>query len=435
LRYQQATSCQPVERGDLTPGIWLRAILILVVALELASTGHAGDWTEFRGPTGQGTTTAKNVPLEWSETKNVAWKQAVPGQGWSSPVLYRDRLYLTTAIMPGPETGGKLELRVLCLEATGGKTVWNQEVFAKDSIPGIHKKNTHASATPLIEGGRLYVHFGHHGTACLELDGKTVWTQTNLTYHPIHGNGGSPVIVGNALIYSADGGGDPYVAALDKRDGKVLWKVARETTAKNKFSFSTPLVLKVDGQTQVISPGSGAVCAYDPKDGRELWRVDYGQGYSVVPRPVFGHGLIFINSGFDRPAAMAIRTGGQGDVTATHVAWTLAKGAPNTPSLLLAGDELYMLSDAGIASCVDAKTGKVHWQERVVSTSSSSPVYAEGRVYFQDEAGLTVVVKAGKMFEKLASNPLGERTLASYAVDDGALYIRAENHLYKIAGK
>lgn len=410
--------------------------LILVVALGFATAAtRAGDWPEFRGPTGQGTTTAKKVPLEWSATNNVAWKQAVPGQGWSSPVLHRGRLYLTTAVLPGAETGGKLSLRALCLEAKSGKIVWNQEVFAKDAVPGIHSKNTHASATPVIEGGRLYLHFGHHGSACLELNGKTVWTQTSLTYQPIHGNGGSPVIAGNALIYSADGGGDPFVAALDKRDGKVLWKVARETPAKKKFSFSTPLVLKVNGQEQVISPGSGAVCAYDPKDGREVWRARYGEGYSVVPRPVYGHGMIFISSGFDRPVAMAIRTGGQGDVTDSHIAWTLTKGAPNTPSLLLAGDELYMLSDAGIASCVDARTGTVHWQERVVSSSSSSPIYAEGRVYFQDEAGLTVVVKAGKTFEKLASNALGERTLASCAVDDGTLYIRAENHLYKIGAK
>ncbi|HVY72213.1 MAG TPA: PQQ-binding-like beta-propeller repeat protein [Verrucomicrobiae bacterium] len=413
-----------------------QSFLPLLAATQLlAASSHAGNWTEFRGPTGQGNISLKNLPLEWSDTKNVAWKQEIPGQGWSSPVLYQGKLYVTTALMPAPETGNKLSLKAVCLDAESGKVIWTTEIFAKDSVPGIHSKNSHASATPLIDGNRLYVHFGHHGTACLALDGKVIWRQETLGYSPVHGNGGSPVIVDNALIYSADGASDPFVVALDKRDGKVIWKVARVTPAKKKFSFCTPLVITVNGQKQVISPGSGAVCAYDPKDGREIWRARYGEGYSVVPRPVFGHGMIFLSSGYDRPVAMAIRVDGQGDVTDTHVAWTMTKGAPNTPSMVLDGDELYMLSDAGIASCVDAKTGTVHWQERVCGTSSSSPLLVNGRIYFQDETGLTVVVKAGKTFEKIASNALNERTLASCAAEDGALFIRAESHLYKIAAK
>jgi outer membrane protein assembly factor BamB len=297
----------------------------------------------------------------------------------------------------------------------------------------IHSKNSHASPTPLIADRRVYVHFGHQGTACLDLDGKVLWRSASLSYPPVHGSGGSPILAGDALVFSCDGASDPFVVALDKNTGNVLWKTARNTTAKKTFSFSTPLLITVNGRQQVISPGSGMVGAFDPKTGQEIWRVRYGEGYSVIPRPVFGQGLAFIATGFDQPMVMAIRPGGQGDVTETHVAWTLKKSAPNTPSLVLAGEKLYMVSDGGIASCVDAKTGRVHWQERIGGNYSASPIHAGGRIYFQNEEGTGVVVKASEEFQKLASNTLSERTLASYAVADEALFIRTDKHLYKVS--
>jgi outer membrane protein assembly factor BamB len=369
--------------------------------------------------------------VSWSATENVAWKQPVPGSGWSSPVLADGRLYLTTAV----DDGGIRSLRALCFDAREGTVRWNVEVFRREigAAPGIHRKNGHASPTPIVRDGRLYVHFGHDGSAALALDGSVIWRQEALRYEPIHGNGGSPALVGDRLIFSGDGGSDPFVAALSAKSGEVLWRVKRETPAKKKFSFSTPLAIEAGGKTQVISPGSGAVCAYDPADGRELWRVLYGEGYSVVPRPVFGHGLLFLASGYDRPVAYAIRAeGAAGDATESRVAWTISKGAPNTPSLLLVGDEVYFVSDSGIASCADARTGTVHWSERLGGDFSASPVFADGRIYFQNEAGLGVVVKPGKTFEVLAKNDLGERTLASYAVDDGTLFIRSAEHLFRI---
>lgn len=390
----------------------------------------AVDWPQFRGPAGQGISNARNVPLNWSSSSNIVWRTEIPGRGWSSPILWRGRLYLTTAVSAAEKDNPSL--RALCLDRASGKILWNTEVFVHTGSTYIHNKNSHASPTPVVENDRLYVHFGHQGTACLDLDGKVLWRSTILKYSPVHGSGGSPILVDDALIFSCDGASDPFVAALNKKTGQLLWKTPRSFAAKKKFSFTTPLLINANGRSQVISPSSGAVYAYDPKDGRELWRVRYAEGYSVVPRPVFGHGLLFISTAFDNPEVLAIRPDGQGDVTDTHAAWKLAKGAPKTPSMLLVGEELYFVSDAGIASCVDAKTGRVHWAERVGGNYSASPIFADGRIYLQNEEGIGVVLAAGKTFHELARNSLGERTLASYAVTDGALFIRTEAHLYRV---
>ncbi|MSU47765.1 MAG: serine/threonine protein kinase [Opitutus sp.] len=390
------------------------------------------EWTEFRGPTGQGHSTAAELPLEWSTKKNVAWKQPLPGVGWSSPVISRGQIFLTAGL---PGTDGRPSLRTLCLDTATGREVWNTEIFtASETKPQpIHQKNSQASPTPVIEGDVLYVHFGHHGTACLDRSGKIIWRNSSLGYESVHGNGGAPIIVGDRLIYHADGAKAPFVAALDKKTGDVLWRVPRAGEVKQKFSFCTPLLITVDGQPQIISPGSGAVSALDPQDGSEIWRVNYGGGYSVVPRPVFAHGLLFIGTGYNRADLLAIRPDGHGDVTDTHVAWRTTKGAPLTPSVLVVGEELYAVNDAGIASCWDAKTGKLHWQERIDGNYSASPIAAGGRIYFQNETGTGIVLKAGRTFVKLATNALEERTLASYAVAENALFIRTEGHLYRIA--
>jgi len=393
-----------------------------------ATNGVAADWAEFRGPA-YGHAEAKSLPLKWSATENVKWKVELPGKGWSSPALYQDRLYLTSALTE--ETSG-MSLHALCVDAKSGKLLWNTEVFHPESSPNIHRKNSHASPTPFVEKDRVYVHFGHQGTACLDLQGKIIWKNDTIKYAPVHGSGGSPIVVDDILFFSCDGKENPFMVALDKKTGKVRWQVPRETPAKKTFSFSTATVITVKGQKQIISPGSGVVCALDPKDGKEIWRCGYGEGYSVIPKPVFGLGMIFVSSSYDRPVALGIRVDGKGDVTDTHIAWTLPKGAPHTSSMLLIGAELYMVSDAGIATCMDAKTGTVHWQERVGGNYSASPVYAAGRIYFQNEQGMGVVIKPGKVFEKLAENDLGERTLASYAVGDKCLFIRGEEHLFRI---
>jgi outer membrane protein assembly factor BamB len=410
-------------------------LLALTAAVSLAAAGaRADNWPEFRGPTGQGVYKG-TLPLEWGPGRNVAWKQAVPGRGWSSPVVWEGRVYLTTAV-PVDGAPGELSLDALALDARSGKPLWQTAVFRQPATaPRIQAKNSHASPTPIVDGRRLYVHFGHQGTACLDLDGKVRWRNTELKYPPVHGNGGSPILAGELLVFSCDGGSDPFVAALERGTGKVRWKVPRGIDAFKSFSFSTPLLIEVNGAKQIVSPGSDAVMAYEPATGKEIWRVGYPGGYSVIPRPVHGHGLVFVCTGYESPRLLAIRPDGRGDVTATHVAWRARQGVSHTPSLLLDGDELYMVSDAGFASCLDARTGREHWRKRLPGAYSASPLLAGGRVYFQNEAGTGVVVRAGKEYKELARNALDERTLASYAAADGALFIRTDRHLYRIEGR
>lgn len=411
----------------------LPAATVLSFSPLLAGAGET-EWPQFRGPTGQGVSAAANVPIQWSATEHVAWKIEVPGRGWSSPVLSKGRLYLTSAETTADSPD--VTLHALCLDAANGHVIWDTEVFHPDpSGPAaMHRKNSPASGTPIVTNDRLYVHFGHMGTAALDLAGKVVWRQNDLAYAPVHGNGGSPALVDGMLVFSCDGQKDPFVAALDAATGKLRWQTPRNSQSKKQFAFSTPLAIEVGGVKQIISPGPGIVGAYDPKDGHEIWRVDYGQGYSVVPRPVFSHGLLYLSSSFDRPTFYAIKPeGAKGDVTATNVAWTQSKGAPHTASAVVVGDEVYFVADSGIATCADAATGTVYWSERLGGDFSASPIAAEGRVYFQNETGVGTVVKAGKTFEVLAKNDLGERSLASYAPADGTLFIRTEGHLWKIA--
>ena len=393
----------------------------------------ASDWPEFRGPDRNGVSSAKGVPLEWSSEglNNIKWCVEIPGKGWSSPSLRSGRLYLTSAI----ETEGVITLNALCVDAQSGTIVWNTPVFTPEPADAtrMHKKNTAASPTAIVDDTSVYVHFGHMGTAALGLDGKILWKQESLKYKPVHGTGGSPALVGELLVFSADGQESPFVAAVDRKTGKVVWKQERNTHAKKNFSFSTPQIISVSGETQVISPGSGFVAAYAPADGRELWKVQYGEGYSVVPRPVFDGNRLYLSSGFDAATSLAIRPqGAKGDVTETHVDWVTKKGAPHTPSMILSNGLLFMVSDAGIATCCKADTGESVWSERIPGNYSASPILVEGRVYFTNEAGLTTIVRASETFEVLASSDLSEKTLASPTPDEGTLFIRTETKLFRI---
>jgi outer membrane protein assembly factor BamB len=398
--------------------------VLLTVAIA-AVPAQAQDWPEFRGPGGQGLSNERGVPLNWSEGKNIAWKTPVPWLGWSSPVVADGRVWLTTAI----EQRG-ISLRVLAFDVTSGREVVNVEAF---NIPSyrreINPKNSWASPTPVIEKDRVYVHFGADGTAALNASGTILW-KARFDYQSQHGAGGSPIVYGDLLIFSCDGSDVAFVVALDKHTGKVKWKTNRGFPADQ--AYTTPLVIRAANRDQLISVGAFRARAYDPATGKEIWRVRYDDGFSNVPRPVFAHGLVFIATGFQQPALLAVRPDGTGDVTNTHIAWALKRGAPLTPSPLAVGDELYVVTDGGIATCLDAKTGGVVWQQRLGGTYSASPVFADGRIYFLAEQGVTTVIAPGREFRRLAANSLDGGLLASMAVSGGSLYLRTDSHLYRL---
>ena len=383
-----------------------------------------------------------NLPLEWSREKNIAWRAELPGRGWSSPVLAGGKIYLTTAVVTaGEESSPKADrsLRALCLDAADGKIVWDTEVFTQEGAKApdtIHRKNGHASPTPVVADGKVYVHFGHQGTACLTLEGKKVWENRALFYQPLHGNGASPILVNGKLIFSCDGSQEQYIAALKAGNGALAWKFTRPTEAKRKFAFATSSVFMVNGKPQVVSPGADMVNALDPDSGKEIWRATY-EGYSIVPKPVMGDGLVYISSAFDTPEVLGIDPTGSGDVTASHVKWVETKFAPKTPSMIFDNGLLYMVTDSGLVACREAKTGALVWEsERVLRDCSASPILCGGRLYVLDEFGKCAIFAAGREHKHLGTNELaGEKTLASMAVDDGTIYLRGESALYCIKTK
>lgn len=415
----------------------MRHISIIFVPLFAALLPglSASDWTEFRGPDANGHSLATGLPRQWSDDENVTWKSPVEGIGWSSPVVSKGLIFLTSAVAKEDESGH--DLNVVCLNAADGKRKWATTVFQQvDADVEMHRKNSPASATPVLEDDRLYVHFGSQGTACLNTGGKVLWKNNSLAYKSQHGNGGCPAIHRNVLVICCDGRDERFVVGLDKTSGNQIWRTERELSPSRGFSFSTPTVIEVDGKFQAVCPGSGGVWAYDPASGRQIWRVSYGEGYSVVPRPVYAHGLIYVCSGFGDSQVFAIDPRGEGDITTTHVKWQSKKSIPKSPSLLIVGTELYMVDDRGIASCRDALSGDIHWQERLKGGFSASPSYADGVIYFQNETGETTVIESGPEFKLIGKNTLGDgklRTFASFGFVDSSILLRNETHLYRLS--
>ena len=403
----------------------MRRFLGLAVTIALTTTLASAQWPEFRGPTGQGHSTDTNLPLEWSETRNVRWKTPIPGRGWSSPAIADGRIWVTTAV----DADGT-SLRALAFDLESGREVVNVEVFHVKRPVAVNPKNSRASPTPIVEADRVYVHFGADGTAALTTTGEVVW-KTRLPYESQHGNGASPIVYGDLLIVSCDGSDAAFVVAFDKRTGKVRWRTWRRQPWDQ--AYSTPLVIRVGDRDQLVSVGAYRAAAYDPSTGKEIWRVSYADGFSNVPRPVFGHGLVYIATGFQEPSLLAVRVDGSGDVTKTHIAWTLRRGAPLTPSPLLVGDELYVVNDGGIATCLDAKTGEIHWVQRLGGSYSASPVFADGRIYFLSEEGMARVIAPGREFRVLATSKIDGDTLGSMAIANGSIFIRTDSYLYRIA--
>ena len=395
---------------------------VIGILLAAATVSRAADWTEFRGPGQQGHSDEQGLPLTWSAEEHVVWKTDIAGLGWSSPAIAGGKIWLTTGVDDGRS------LRVLRLDAASGALDQSIEVFAPAEPGSVHTKNSHASPTPVIDGERVFVHFGSHGTACLSRDGEILW-KTKLDYNHRHGPAGSPVVVGDLLVIACDGTDIQFVVALDKTTGKEVW---RQPRGEGRMAYSTPTLATVGGKPVVVSCGGEFVIAYTPESGVERWRFRYPGGYSNVPRPVTGFGLTFVSSGYDTPVFYALPLDGTGELGDDRVAWKTSKGVPRNASPLLVGDELYMVSDNGVISCLDARSGAVHWQERLGGDCTASPLHADGRIYITDENGVTKVIAPGKTFQELATNELPGRTLASLATADGAIFLRTDTAIYRL---
>jgi outer membrane protein assembly factor BamB len=407
--------------------------LLLATALfYLSSQAQANLWPEFRGPFKNGHAPEAKVPLEWSERKNIEWRVEVEGKAWSSPVIIGDRIFITTAV----EDGSDLSLRAQCHKLDDGSKIWTKEIFSREADHQ-HKKNSHASPTPLFEDGRLYCHFGHHGTAALDAaSGEVLWKQESIKFKPVHGTGGSPALVGDKLIFSCDGAKDPVVVALNKNDGNITWETPRDVEVSRPFSFATPLKIEVAGRDQVVLPGSGAVISYNPEDGKEIWRFLYGEGYSVVPRPLYHDGKIYVCSGFNRAILYAVNVDAEsrGDITESNLAWKVEKAIPKESSPIIVNDLLFVNDDKGILSCIDPVTGETHYSERLAPQGgySSSPVYASDHLFFHNGEGITTVVKPDKRFDKVEENDIGEYGLSSFGVVSDGFIVRTEEALLRI---
>lgn len=408
----------------------------IAAAVALPGSIAQADWPEFRGDSQNGIISNLELPVKWSESENVRWYQPTQGLGWSSPIIVGEKIYFTTAVSPDSakeaSLGGPKLLKLVCMDVNSGKVLFEKTIFDQTAdAPTIHNKNSHASPTPLHHEGKLYLHFGHQGTACTDMQGELIWANREHEYPPTHGNGGSPIVVDDLLVVTCDGGSKPYTLALDLQTGQERWKTLRGISADRPFSFCTPQKIVVNGQMQIISPGSDIVQSLDPIDGRVIWFANY-QGFSVVPRPVYHEGLVFLSTGFMRPNLLAIDPSGQGDVTKSHVKWSYRGSVPNTPSFVPYRDQIILISDEGVAAAVDIKSGKEVWRKRVGGNFSASVVLAGDKLYLQSEGGEAIVYKLGDEPEEISRNSLPGRIFATYAVHENDWIIRTESGVYRI---
>ena len=425
----------------------------VAVAAHLAAA--ADPWPQWRGPDGQGhAAEAHDLPVTWSETEHVRWKTPLPGRGWSSPVIGGGMVWMTTAVEQpvGEEerkrrlegnTGnqplnvsGPVSLRALGVDMPSGRLVHDVELFTVADPQPIHGLNSYASPSPVLAGNRLYCHFGDFGTACLDTEtARVVWTSRALRLNHENGPGSTPVLWKDRLIVHLDGSDTQSIAAFDTATGTIAWQTPRSGTLRDdpqlKKAYGTPLILTFGGRDVVVSPAADWLYGYDPATGKELWKRAYGDlGFSIVPRPVFAHGLLFMSTSFMQPELLALRLGD--GTAAPEIVWREKKAVPTMPSPLVVGDELFMVSEKGIASCLDARTGKPLWTERLGGNFSSSPLHADGRIYVGNREGATFVLRPGKTYELLATNQLDGAIYATPAAVGRGLYVRTDKALYRL---
>jgi outer membrane protein assembly factor BamB len=408
---------------------------MIVLAWLTASASASDNWPQFRGPRGEGRSGATGLPVTWSEKENVVWKTAIHDKGWSSPVVWGNQIWLTTAKADGKE------MFAIGVDRESGKILHDIKVFDVEKPAFCIAFNSYASPTPVIEEGRVYVHFGTYGTVCFNTaDGKKLWENRELHCDHWRGPGSSPILYGDFFFVQFDGYDKQFVAALNKKTGEIAWKKDRTIDYGTKDgdlkkAFATPTVIMVKDKPQLISPAAVATIAYDPKTGDELWKVYHG-GMNVAQPPQYGDGKVFLCTGDGGLKLLAVRPDGSGDVTKTHIDWKYDKDAvPSRTSPLLIEGKLYMLSEGGFLSCVDAKTGEQAWKERVGGAFSASPLYADGKVYLFSQEEKSFVGELDKEWKLLAANKLDAGCMATPAVAGKALFIRTKTHLYRIEKK
>ena len=413
----------------------MRFILLLLIAFNAGESLLGEDqWWQFRGPNGNGHIQAPNLPLNWTEDKNVVWKTPIHDRGWSSPVIWNNQIWLTTATADGRK------MFAVCVDKMTGSILHDIHIFDVENPQRIAADNSYATPTSVIDRERVYLHYGTYGTACLDSkSGRILWTRRDLNCDHESGAGpaSSPMLVGNLFVVNVDGRDVQYVIALDKTNGKTVWKTTRsvdysKTPVNQRKAYSMPIVIPRGEGTQLVSNGAKGIFSYDPVTGKELWRVQH-HGFSNAPRPVFGHGLVFTTVDHDNPELWAIRADGSGDVTDTHIAWKETRAMPPRCSPLLVGDLLFLVNRRGITSCLDAITGDVIWKERLEGAYSASPIHANGGIYMFNEDSVCTIIKPARKLEILATNRLPKDILmATPAVSDNALFIRTERYLYRV---
>ena len=407
----------------------LRALILLAFwAVPLQAREN---WPELRGPERNGHSAAKKLPLVWSETNNIVWKTAIHDLGWSSPVVWGDQIWITSATEDGKH------LFAVCVNSQTGKIVHDVKVFDTDTPAHVASVNSYASPTSAIEAGRVYVHYGTYGTACLDTrDGKILWSRRDLTCDHHEGPGSSVMLHENLLCFNVDGRDVQYVIALDKSTGKTVWKTNRSIdytpfSTNARKAFCTPIILEAGGRLQLFSPGAKAMIPTIRNLVTNSGRSGITDGPWCRARCSATDWCIVITD-YDKPELWAVRPDGRGDVTDTHVAWKVTKDMPRTASLLLVDDLLYMVNDDGYAICLEAKTGNQVWREHLKGKHSASPIYGAGRIYFFSEKNLTTVIEPGREFKVLAENQLEERVMATPAVTGDAIILRSKTHLYRL---
>jgi outer membrane protein assembly factor BamB len=427
----------------------------VATAITLPLVAAEPDWPQWRGPAGQGhAPAARDLPVTWSETENVAWKTPLAGRGWSSPVIGGGRIWVTTAIereaspeekaraLAGNRMAGQLEvsgsvmIRAVCLDEASGKILHDVELFAIADPQPIHKLNSFASPSPVLAGERLYCHCGDFGAACLDAaTGEVLWRNRELRLNHENGPGSTPVVWHDKLIVHLDGSDVQSIAAYDTATGKLAWQTPRSGTLRDdpqlKKAYGTPLILPLEGRDVVLSPAADWLYAYDPATGRELWKMGYGVlGFSIVPRPVVAGELVLLSTSFMQPELLAVKLAGA--ATAPEIVWREKKGAPTMSSALVVEGLVFMVSDKGVATCLDTASGERLWSERLGGNFSSSPLYADGRIYVGNRDGDTFVIEPSREFTLLATNHLDGGIFASPAAVGRAIFLRTEDALYRL---